>query len=438
MLLERLVNNISDKQYTKIYEYLLGILSGIMVFSMPGTIAILFFVFFNVIYYKRFKWHSSILQPVIIISIPFLLNILFIWNNDSFYEGMKHTEKYISMLIFPLLILGQYISISINKVLSVYTFVFTLILILALGFHVLLNLDIFETYLNGAMVWQMGYKFALSVNSHAPALNMHVAFLVVANYYLMLSSFFKTQKRLKILYRILFFVLALLVLFIINTRIAVVNAFIGIFIITVAKMIKGLSKKRILILSTSIFLFLSLFSYTFIRTFPYVIGKYNSVTFKHMDKIGKLDDFDNPEGEVFNALVTRLSIWKTAYEISLKHPYYGVGAADSKKALTQAYIDTNQFFLAKYKFPTHNQYLDFLLKFGFLGFLGVMFYMFYILRIAIKAKSELALFFFVLFLTSNITDDFLIRYDGITFSALWITLFASIYYNNVRRAHVTS
>ena len=57
--------------------------------------------------------------------------------------------------------------------------------------------------------------------------------------------------------------------------------------------------------------------------------------------------------------------------------------------------------------------------------------MFNILWIAKTTKSALALFFFILFSTSNLTDDFLLRFDGIVFSAFWICLFASKHTLNV-------
>jgi hypothetical protein len=43
---------------------------------------------------------------------------------------------------------------------------------------------------------------------------------------------------------------------------------------------------------------------------------------------------------------------------------FGVGASNSKPELVAYYKHTNQQFLAKYEFPTHNQFLDYLLKYG--------------------------------------------------------------------------
>ena len=84
---------------------------------------------------------------------------------------------------------------------------------------------------------------------------------------------------------------------------------------------------------------------------------------------------------------------------------------------------TNQKFLAKHEFPVHNQLLDSLLKFGILGFISSLLYLLQIGYLGIKSNQTLIIFFFILFFTSNQTDDFLIRFDGIVYSSFWSCIF---------------
>jgi len=72
--------------------------------------------------------------------------------------------------------------------------------------------------------------------------------------------------------------------------------------------------------------------------------KYSSVTFAYMDKVGKLDEIDHPEIKVFNSLVTRVSIWKSAWELSLQHLPFGVGSSDGKPELVKYFKHTHQHF----------------------------------------------------------------------------------------------
>ncbi|MEO9952216.1 O-antigen ligase family protein [Nonlabens sp.] len=338
-------------------------------------------------------------------------------------------EKRLSTFIFPLLIIGQVFVFDFHKILKIYSVCFTTILYVLLVRFLIVEPELVQKYLNGIHLWEMGYSFANSTSVHAPALNMHVAFLVVVNTFLLVNHAIKNKWKL-LSYRTVLFLASLLMLLIINTRLAIANAVLGIFLILFFELFKKVSRKKLISITAGTGVLLMVVFFAFAKAFPYISEKFSSVTFAHMDKVGKLDDFEDPEGEIYSSFVTRVSIWKTAWERAQEDVWFGVGAADGKDELNQAYIDTNQIFLSKYKFPTHNQYIDFLLKFGILGLIGVLLYVFHILWIGLKWQHVIPIFFFLLFFTSNLTDDFLIRFDGITFSALWVSIFASIFWNS--------
>jgi O-antigen ligase len=155
--------------------------------------------------------------------------------------------------------------------------------------------------------------------------------------------------------------------------------------------------------------------------------KYNRMIFDKFEMIGKLDQIERPEVEIYSSLVTRLTIWKSTIDLAKDHLLYGVGSSNSRKELINYYKKTNQKFLLKHQFPVHNQYLDFLLKFGVLGALGAFVYIGFIGYIGLKSKNVIVFAFFLLFFISNLTDDFLIRFDGIVFSGFWICIFTSNY-----------
>ena len=83
--------------------------------------------------------------------------------------------------------------------------------------------------------------------------------------------------------------------------------------------------------------------------------------------IGKLDQIDQPEEKIYNSLVTRLTVWSVVLDMSTKKPMTGYGYTNCYALLFQKYKDSNQRFLLKYKFKVHNQFLDYLLKFGYTG-----------------------------------------------------------------------
>ena len=142
-----------------------------------------------------------------------------------------------------------------------------------------------------------------------------------------------------------------------------------------------------------------------------------------MGKVDQIEDKKKKHG----SLVFRLSMWKSTLELSKENLWIGVGASDSKRELFEHYKTTNQKYLEEKRFPVHNQYLDFLLKFGVLGFLVSLGYILFICYLGVKINNSAAIAFFVIFFISNLTDDFLIQYSGIAFSGLWVSIFANQY-----------
>jgi O-antigen ligase len=208
---------------------------------------------------------------------------------------------------------------------------------------------------------------------------------------------------------------------------ALLNVLVGFLIVLILEFKTKVKLKNVILTAVSLFVLLGGILFFFVQKDPYMKQKYSSVSFAYMDKVGKLDEIDHPETKVFNSLVTRVSIWKSAWELSLKNLPFGVGASDGKPELNKYYKETNQKFLAKYEFPTHNQFLDFLLKFGILGPLVVMLYIFTIAYLGYDLKNALILSFFLIFFTSNLMDDFLLRFDGIAFSGFWFSVFGSFW-----------
>ncbi|WP_242410235.1 O-antigen ligase family protein [Flavobacterium sp. Root901] len=359
------------------------------------------------------------------VASPLLLELLMFWNNDSFSKGLKALEKSTSLLVFPLFIIGNFQRVKFLKLVRIYVFATTLILFfLFIRFNVLFP-ELMSKYLNGIHLWEMGYQFSNSFGIHAPALNMHLAFVSVSAFYFMFNNFREKENlKTKIFWIIVFLFSFFFVLFV-NTRMALGNIFIGYLIILFLEIKSKFNVKKLFLITTPILVVLFGILFLFIQKDPYMKEKYSTVSFSYMDKVGKLDEIDHPEVKVFNSLVTRLSIWKSAWELSVKNLPFGVGASDGKPELNKYYAVTNQKFLAKYEFPTHNQFLDFLLKFGILGPIVVVLYIFAIGYLGYDLKNGIILSFFLIFFTSNLVDDFLLRFDGIAFSGFWFSIFGS-------------
>ncbi|MBL0736216.1 O-antigen ligase family protein [Flavobacterium sp. GN10] len=417
--------NISEKNFSKIFHVFLCLIAIAMIFRKPCSFLIIVFAAFNLFFLKKLKYSKTSFILMACIASPFLLELLMFWNNDSFTKGLKAIEKSMSLIVFPLFIIGNFQYVDFLKLTKTYTIATTLILLL---FFVRFNLfypELMQKYLNGIHLWEMGYQFADSIGIHAPALNMHLAFVCVCAFYFVFNTF-RQQKKLKTkTFWIIIFLLSFFFVLFVNTRMALGNIFAGFLIVLFLEIKAKFNIKRLVIIAIPLLVLLFGILFLFVQKDPYMKEKYSTVTFAHMDKVGKLDEIDHPEIKVFNSLVTRVSIWKSAWELSLKNLPFGVGASDGKPELNKYYKETNQQFLAKYEFPTHNQFLDFLLKFGILGPLVVVLYIFTIGYLGYDLKNALIFSFFLIFLTSNLVDDFLLRFDGIAFSGFWLSVFGS-------------
>jgi O-antigen ligase len=396
-----------------------------MIFRKPCTWLILLFAAFSLFFYKKIKHDKRSIAMMLIIAAPFLLEVLFFWNNDSIKLGFKSMEKSTSLLIFPLFIIGNYHRIHFLKTLRLYSVITTFLMLFFFIRFIVVFPEYLDKYLHGIDLWEMGYVFANSIGIHAPALNMHLAFVSVICLYFVFQDFKEIGKWYLKALGIIIFILSFFFVLFVNTRMALFDALIGFIVVFLYEIYRKYNFRTALITFTSATILLLGILLLFVQNNPYMKEKYSSVTFAHMDKIGKLDEVKDPQIHVFNALVTRVSIWKSAWELAIQELPFGVGSADGKPELVKYFKKTNQKFLAEYEFPTHNQYLDFLLKYGFLGFIAVVVYIGFIGYIGFKTQSAIIISFFILFLTSNLTDDFLIRFDGIAFSGFWLSMFAS-------------
>lgn len=416
---------ISEKNFNKTINGFLALIAIMMIFRKPCTLLIILFAVFNLFYIKKLNFSRQSLVLILLTASPLLLEIIMFWNNDSLLKGLKSLEKYSSLLVFPFFVLGNYQRIQFLKILRNYSVATTVIILFFFIRFVIYFPELIHKYENGNDLWEMGYEFSNSIGIHAPALNMHLAFVSISCLFFVLESFRLKGKWLaKVSYSIVFILSFFFVLFV-NTRMALFNALIGFVLVFLAEVMRNYSLKKVLGIMAVLIITLSAVLFIFVKNNPYMKEKYSSVTFAYMDKVGKLDEIDHPEAKVFNSLVTRVSIWKSGWELAKKNLVFGVGASDGKPELVKYFKQTHQQFLAKYEFPTHNQFLDFLIKFGIVGPLVVLLYIFTIGYLGYDLKNAVMFSFFLLFFTSNLTDDFLLRFDGIAFSGLWMSIFGS-------------
>jgi hypothetical protein len=143
--------------------------------------------------------------------------------------------------------------------------------------------------------------------------------------------------------------------------------------------------------------------------------------------------YKDPNG---HSVTQRIIYSKMAFDIFKTHPVFGVGTGDVKKEVTD-YYKVNDTGLAKiFQRDIHNQYLMFLVAFGIVGFLIIIAAFIIPPILERKWKSYYFLITFIVLFLSFINEDTLETQVGVTFAALFYSLFVWGYYK--KRQELTS
>src|SRR5690606_40571261 len=111
---------VSEKKFHSIQQILLILIASTIFFSLLCTLLILFFSVFSIVHYKYLSFTKKQLLFIALISVPLLLEIFFLWNNNSLQAGMKSLEKNLSLLILPVFIIGNATNLNFIRIITYY------------------------------------------------------------------------------------------------------------------------------------------------------------------------------------------------------------------------------------------------------------------------------------------------------------------------------
>lgn len=105
------------------------------------------------------------------------------------------------------------------------------------------------------------------------------------------------------------------------------------------------------------------------------------------------------------SLSQRIEFSKAAAFIIENNFWFGVGIGNWKQAFFSAYKNTGSNLNENYYASSHNQYLNYLVKFGITGFLIIMFFIIYPILKSKRYKDPLFVIFLVFLLIANLADS---------------------------------
>lgn len=408
---------------------ILILLIGITFFIRKvSTILIIIFIVFCIFFKRELKIYKEGKWLFWTISSLFWVELLFLWNSSDFTIAIKGLEKYLSLLVLPVFIIGNFRAVKFRFIIENYArLVFILITFFLIRF-LFIEPERVATYLSGNHLWEAGYVIADSFGNHAPNVNLHLTFVSSILLYYFLKGY-NTRTRLSNLAYLISILGTSCLIFIINTRVALALMFLGYLLIIGFYFYRNKNITTQFKIGISATFFALLFVvFLVISEVSYIKAKYTTVTFGYMDKIGKLDEISHPESQAFNSLVLRLSVWNSALNVAKENNVLiGVGASDLEPLLFNYYESSEQNFLLKYKLGIHNQYIENSLKFGVAGIISLLCFISVSGYLGLRLKNVLMIVFFLNILIANVFDSYLSLFMGIVYSGWLLSLFSAYY-----------
>ncbi len=119
----------------------------------------------------------------------------------------------------------------------------------------------------------------------------------------------------------------------------------------------------------------------------------------------------------------RIEFAKAAIYIIKRNFWFGVGTGNWKEEFKNAYKNNKSTLNENYYASSHNQYLNYLVKFGIVGFLFIMFFLIYPVVITRSYTDPLFLTFLVFMFIANFADSNFESHMGSSFFLFFYCLF---------------
>lgn len=120
---------------------------------------------------------------------------------------------------------------------------------------------------------------------------------------------------------------------------------------------------------------------------------------------------------------TRIKRWKSILPIIENNLFIGVGTGDAKTELLKQYQNDGLNYSTGEGYNTHNQYLDYLLKFGVVGILSFAAFLLIQFKLAFDRRSMLYFLFLLLICIGFMTENILSRRMGVVTTVFFCSLF---------------
>ena len=377
---------------------------------------------------KRFNQYLPSKPLLLALIIYFLLTCFALFISTSFDDGILEVQQKLSLVFFPILIIGSRHKIkeNLNTILLIF-----IIGILAASLFCLANATASSISINNGIInfeywpypefkgesfWKLvnirfnNYSSGfLSIFIHPSYFAMFLVFSIcILLFFIKHKLVSKTIHKVGVVILITFF---LLMIYLLQSRAGIMSLVI-VFLIFVTIEIKRKFKKRYLILVLIVIPLLGLLLFSSSKL------KRNFTELKEI--------YADPSGYSIEKVDVRYRVWFSSLKVIEENFWLGTSPANLIDELVVKYNELGYEDAGSGKLNSHNQYLETFAGLGVFGFLSLMFILVYGFVISIKQRHYL-LFFLMLILSVNfLFESMMNRMSGILFMMLFISIFVFV------------
>lgn len=400
---------------------LLSFAGALCIATIPWSIRLntLVIICFGVglLIYTLIKKGKVIIKPkdFFIGAAIFIVALIWLIISSNLDSGLKYIERSLSALIFPFLFAIIYNQYRLNL-----KYILIIFMVSCLFRYLFFLYDVLEIEL--IFIFDYWKEILIQFNQlfkvyaiHPSYFSMFLGFCSMICYDFFTKSK-STSKR-------VFWILGLILFFVFNISLSakmpmaafILSLMLGAFIQLFRKSTKMGTIRTISLL------FIGLIGIgLFLRHVPNAISQ-DLNNYYQILKGEKIEDiYDYNQYGTNSSLDTwektnRIHIWKSSIDIIKDNFLIGVGTGDINQELNLKFKRNNQDYLATKDTNSHNQFLDYLIKYGVIGFLIISFVISLYFKKAWIQDNQLYLMFLMLCCFSMLTENILNRQYGIVF-----------------------
>jgi len=415
-----MISFLKDKRYDLL---LLVVIAFFPLFKMAMIsisiilfITISFYLFFNnKITITNFKLNR---KWVFITSGFYLWMIVAILYSSNIYEGFESLQSSVAILIFPIVIF-LFIDRIPNRVFLIINFCFVIAnIFLSLYIHYYLFSKGIYSDFKSVTFWDSPVRDSLAEISfkelHPTYISLWFLYSVLYMLDFLVGKFRELNKQIIFLV-IIGQIILLFTTILLSTRMTLIAFIVAIIVYSFYK-IKNKLTKFLIILVILITTIISVFNVSYLRA-------------RLIDEF-KVTKLEPPVDQTHNSINIRVGIYHCSFKVLKPNWLIGVGAGNVQKELNICYNKFNTDVYQKTNYNTHNQYLHIFIASGIIGLVLFLFLFYYQIKLALLNKDYLYLAFTILLFISFLSENILVRINGVIFFALFNTLFIKKWIQN--------